>query len=229
MGKVEILFTFGCNTNTGCGDIGSPPFDFIQQLGHTVYAVQAVLDSDLFGEFFPQFNAKTGVLTRFEVINDEWLECFGGDMQDRALWNRAMISEGLATLDRAMARRLPGPFQIQAAINALHAQAETPDATDWPQIFLLYTRLEAFTPSPVVRLNRAVALAETGEIRAARCALDTMAVELDDYQPYHAAVADLARRDNDRTTAKAAYDRAIALSKNSQERDWLARRKAELR
>ena len=151
------------------------------------------------------------------------------DEQDRALWDRPMIAEGLVMLDRAMTRRLPGPFQIQAAINAIHTQADTPDATDWPQIFLLYTRLEALTPSPVVRLNRAVALAETGDIATARRALAAMADELSDYQPYHAAVADLARRDNDPATARAAYDQAIALSKSPQEKAWLTRRLARLR
>ena len=150
------------------------------------------------------------------------------DAQDHRLWDASMIEEGLATLDLAIARRLPGPFQIQAAISALHIQAETPDRTDWPQILLLYTRLEALTPTPVVRLNRAVALAETGELPAARRALAALASELDSYQPFHAATADLARRAGDTAAAKAAYDRAITLSKNDREQSWLAARKSEL-
>lgn len=150
------------------------------------------------------------------------------DAQDRAAWDRAMISEGLDLLDRAVQRRLPGPFQIQAAISALHAQAETPEATDWPQIYLLYTRLEALMPTPVVRLNRAVALAETGALAAARRALEDLAADLADYQPYHAARADLERRAGDTRTALAAYDRAIALSKNAQERDWLSAQRSAL-
>ncbi len=143
------------------------------------------------------------------------------ETQDRGLWDQSMIEAGLSTLDRAIARRLPGPFQIQAAISAIHVQAETPEAIDWPQIFLLYTRLEALTPSPVVRLNRAVALAETGDVATARRAMEAMADELGNYQPYHAALADLARRVGDKEAANAAYDRAITLSKNDRERQWL--------
>lgn len=150
------------------------------------------------------------------------------DAQDRGLWDQPMIDRGLAILDRAVARRLPGPFQIQAAISAIHAQARTPQDTDWPQILLLYTRLEALTPSPVVRLNRAVALAETGNIGAARRALADLSDALAHYQPYHAAVADLARRDGDRNAAVTAYDRAISLSKNDRERQWLADRKSRI-
>ena len=143
------------------------------------------------------------------------------DAQDRALWDRDMIAEGQALLDRAVARRLPGPFQIQAAISALHVQAETPDVTDWPQIFLLYDRLNALAPSPVIRLNRAVALAETGALDAARRDLDALSDVLAEYQPFHAARADLARRAGDAETANAAYARAIDLSK-SESRKGLA-------
>jgi RNA polymerase sigma-70 factor (ECF subfamily) len=143
--------------------------------------------------------------------------------QDRALWDRAMIAEGLAVLDIAVARRLPGPFQLQAAIGALHVQ----DDIDWPQIFLLYERLAAVAPSPVVLLNRAVALAETGALARARGDLDALADDLDGYQPFHAARADLARRAGDREAALAAYDRAIGMADNEADRAWLrARREA---
>ncbi len=150
------------------------------------------------------------------------------EAQDRALWDRAMIAEGLALLDIAVARRLPGPFQIQAAIGALHVQAETPEATDWPQILLLYDRLAALAPSPVVHLNRAVALAETGALDRARRALDALAGDLDGYQPFHAANADLARRAGDRAAARAAYDRAIAMSTGEADRAWLRARRESL-
>lgn len=150
------------------------------------------------------------------------------DRQNRAIWDHAMIKDGLAVLDRAVARRLPGPFQIQAAISALHVQAKSPVTTDWPQILLLYNRLVALTPSPVVQLNRAVALAETGALSDARRALDGLKSALCDYQPYHAAVADLARRDNDHAVAHDAYSQAIALSKNDSEKRWLETRRGEL-
>lgn len=148
--------------------------------------------------------------------------------QDRTLWNSAMIKDGLATLDQAVARRVPGPFQIQAAIGALHIQADTPETTDWAQIFLLYTRLEALTPSPVIRLNRAVALAETGALTQARHALDALATDLTGYQPFHAATAALARRDGDKKAAAQAYDQAIELSKNEGEKAWLTAKKNTL-
>lgn len=143
------------------------------------------------------------------------------ERQDRALWDGAFIDEGLRLLDRAVARRLPGPFQIQAAIGALHVQAETPEQVDWPQILLLYDRLLALAPSPVIALNRAVALAETGALAPARRDLADLAAPLARYQPYHAAAADFARRAGDTAAARAAYDTAIALSRNPGERDWL--------
>ena len=150
------------------------------------------------------------------------------DQQDRGLWDKAMINEGLAALDTAMARHLPGPFQIQAAISALHVRAQSTGETDWDQILLLYNRLEALTPSPVISLNRSVALAETGKLAAARRALDALEPQLSTYQPYHAARADLARRAGDISSAHHAYDTAIGLSTNARERAWLTAQKATL-
>ena len=139
-----------------------------------------------------------------------------------------MIDEGLTLLDIAVARRLPGPFQIQAAIGALHVRAETPEETDWTQIFLLYERLAALAPSPVVLLNRAVALAETGALVRARRELDALANDLDAYQPFHAARADFARREGDIDAARAAYDRAIDMASSKADRNWLAARRDSL-
>ena len=143
------------------------------------------------------------------------------DQQDRSLWAKALIDEGVSLLDLAVTRRLPGPFQIQAAISALHVQAPSAEEIDWPQILLLYDRLMSLSPSPVIALNRAVALAETGAIPQARCALGVLKPELSNYQPYHAAVADLARRAGDTATARAAYETAIDLSQSDGERSWL--------
>ncbi len=115
--------------------------------------------------------------------------------QDRARWDHDMIDEGLATLDRAMALGRPGPYQVQAAIAALHAQAPRPEDTDWPQIAALYGALAAMTPSPVVALNRAVAVAMAdGPERRARRSSDELAAELDGYHLFHSARADLLRR-----------------------------------
>ncbi len=144
--------------------------------------------------------------------------------QNHTDWERALIDEGLALLDIAVARRLPGPFQLQAAIGALHVQAESPSEIDWPQIMLLYDRLLALAPSPVVALNRAVALAETGALTIARRDLNALAAPLARYQPYHAAAAELARRAGDNDAARAAYAEAIRLSQNAGERSWLQAR-----
>ncbi|MGO4741696.1 RNA polymerase, partial [Bosea sp. 2KB_26] len=109
-------------------------------------------------------------------------------------------------LDRAMARRAPGPFQIKAAIAALHAQSEPPD---WPQIILLYDALLRMEPTPVVQLNRAVALAEAGALGAGLHALESLAPALLAYQPFHAAHAELLSRSGPTDAALAAFDRAI--------------------
>ena len=150
------------------------------------------------------------------------------DAQNRALWNRQMIDEGLALLDFAVARRLPGPFQLQAAISALHIQAETPADTDWSQILLLYNRLYALSPSPVIRLNRAIALAEADGLHAALRELEALQTDLADYQPYHAALAELSCRAGRNDTAELAYERAIDLSQSEAERNWLKNRRAKV-
>lgn len=128
--------------------------------------------------------------------------------QDRSLWDAVMLAEGLAILDVAVARRKPGPFQLKAAIAALH----TADTPDWPQIAALYARLLDHEPTPVVRLNHAVAVAESGDPTTALAALDTLALALDSYQPYHAARAELLFRAGNHAQSVQAYDRAIALS-----------------
>ena len=111
--------------------------------------------------------------------------------QNRALWNSAAIAEGVALTDRAMARSTPGPYQIKAAIAACHVQG---DAPDWPQIALLYASLLRMEPTPVVQLNRAVALAEAGQLDAALSILSALAGPLTDYQPFHAARAEYLAR-----------------------------------
>jgi RNA polymerase sigma-70 factor (ECF subfamily) len=152
------------------------------------------------------------------------------EAQDRAQWDAAEIAEGTALLARALAQRRPGPFQIQAAISALHAEAPTAAATDWPQIVALYTELEKHLPSPVVALNRAVAVGMAQGPLAGLMALDQrrLAAALDDYHWYHAARADLLRRAGYLAEARAAYTRALALCQNGAERSFLTRRLAEL-
>lgn len=159
----------------------------------------------------------------------------GGDLvlleeQDRAQWDRGAIAEGLALLDRALAMHRPGPYQIQAAISALHAQAPSAQDTDWAQIALLYEALASQTRSPVVELNRAVALAMADGPLRGLALLDQLGLgeRLGDYYLYHAARADLLRRAGRLDAAAASYARARELTHNAVERRFLERRLTEL-
>ncbi|MDM7931094.1 DUF6596 domain-containing protein [Tabrizicola sp.] len=145
--------------------------------------------------------------------------------QDRSRWNAAMLAEGQGLLDRAIARRRPGPFQLKAAIAALHSA----DAgSDWPQIAALYARLLAIEPTPVIRLNHAVALAEAGHLPVALRILADLSETLADYQPYHAARAEYLSRQGSHTEALQAYDRAIALATAPADQAFLQARRAAL-
>jgi RNA polymerase sigma-70 factor (ECF subfamily) len=144
--------------------------------------------------------------------------------QDRALWDHELIAEGQAIVRRCLRRNEPGAYQVQAAINAVHSDAASAAATDWRQILALYDQLLALTPSPVVALNRAVAVAEVDGPAAGLAAVD--ALDLDGYHLLHAIRADLLRRLGRRDEAARAYDEALALTENARERDFLRRRKA---
>ena len=149
------------------------------------------------------------------------------DEQDRARWDQAKIREGIAALDAALALFHPGPYQVQAAISALHAEATAPDATDWRQIAALYNTLVSMTPSPVVEVNRAVAVA-MAEGPAAGLALLHQIDGVEAFYPYHVARAELLRRTNQPEAAADAYRRALALCQNSAERAYLQRRLDQL-
>lgn len=150
--------------------------------------------------------------------------------QDRSLWDWAEIAEGLAVLERALALKDIGPYQLQATISALHAQAKRPDETDWTQIAALYTKLFEIMPSPVVLLNRAVAVAMAEGPHQGLRLLDTLEDHgvLNDYYLFHAARADLLRRTGWFDEAHAAYARALDLCQNRVERAFLERRLAEV-
>ena len=152
------------------------------------------------------------------------------DDQDRSRWDRAKIGEGRELVERALLARRPGPYQLQAAIAALHDEAETPGATDWPQIALLYRELMALAPSPVVELNLAVAVAMSDGPAVGLAMVDGLAADgrLDDYVYLHATRADLLRRLDRRSEAAAAYQRALRLASNAAERRFLERRLAEV-
>jgi RNA polymerase sigma-70 factor, ECF subfamily len=153
------------------------------------------------------------------------------DAQDRSLWDQDRIGDGLARLERAMRLRRPGEYQLQAAITALQIQAPDPDATDWAQIAELYGALARLNPSPVVELNRAVAVGLAGGPAAGLALLEPLLGDpaLARYQPLHAAQAELLSRAGDATAAARAYERAIALSANAVERAELERRLGALR
>ncbi|MGH2891997.1 MAG: RNA polymerase sigma factor [Solirubrobacteraceae bacterium] len=143
--------------------------------------------------------------------------------QDRTCWDRALIAEGQTLVRRCLARRQPGPYQIQAAINAVHSDAATAAETDWGQILTLYDQLTAVAPTPVVALNRAVAVAE---VQGPAAALPLLAeLNLDGYHLYHAIRGDLLARTGDAAGAAAAYDTATALTDNEAERASLRRRR----
>jgi len=148
------------------------------------------------------------------------------EAQDRSLWDHARIAEGERVLERALSFRRPGPYQLQAAIAALHAQAETAAETDWAQIEALYGELERATASPVVALNRAVAVAMSEGYERG---LELMGgLPLDGYHLYHSARADLLRRLDRREEAAAAYRRALELTASEPERRFLSRRLADV-
>jgi RNA polymerase sigma-70 factor, ECF subfamily len=139
--------------------------------------------------------------------------------QDRTGWDKAQIQEGQAILRRCLRRDQPGPYQLQAAINAVHADAPTLQQTDWPQILALYDQLLRLAPTPVVALNRAVVV---GEVRGPAAALALVEeLDLDGYHLFHATRADLLRRLGRHREAEAAYQRSAALTPSDAERDFL--------
>jgi len=150
----------------------------------------------------------------------------GGDLvlladQDRAMWDRGLIAEGQNIVRNCLRRNRPGPYQIQAAINAVHSDASTAAATDWRQILQLYDRLLTVTPTRVVALNRAVALAEVEGATAALAAVESL--DLGDYYLFHAVRADLLSRIGRNEEASSAYAAALELTSNAVERTFLER------
>ena len=150
--------------------------------------------------------------------------------QDRSLWDSVRVREGVLLVDRALLMRRPGSYEVQASVAALHAQAETPEQTDWRQIAALYDSLVALSPSPVVELNRAVAVAMADGAEQGLELIDRheLAVPLAQYRWFHSARADLLRRLERFHEASEAYRQALDLSSNASERKFLTRRLAEV-
>ena len=155
------------------------------------------------------------------------------DEQDRGAWNRDLVLEGHSLVRERIAAvagggQQPGRFQLLAAINAVHTAAPSARDTDWSQIVTLYDRLVRIDPSPIVRLNRAIAVAEVDGPDVALAEVDRLGETLDGYHAFHAALADLLRRVGRSAESRAAYDRAIQLAANPAERAYLSRRRDQL-
>jgi RNA polymerase sigma-70 factor (ECF subfamily) len=150
--------------------------------------------------------------------------------QDRSKWNREQIAEGVALVERALQSRRFGPYTVQAAIAAVHSEASNPASTDWSQIVALYDVLLRMGPSPVVELNRAVAVAMRDGPESGLKLIDAILVrgDLADYHLAHSARADLCRRLGRATDARISYKKALALTQQEPERRFLEKRLREL-
>jgi RNA polymerase sigma factor (sigma-70 family) len=194
-------------------------------------AAQAVALTRLLHRLMPREPEVLGLLallllheSRAATRFDGWGRLVRLAEQDRARWDKSLISEAVQLLDRALAIGEAGPYQVQAAIAALHAEAPDYERTDWAQIRLLYDRLQALTPSPVVLLNRAVATRYVIGPEAALAEITPLADELDSYRLFHALRAGLLTGLGLQEQARAARERALALAANPAERELLTRR-----
>jgi RNA polymerase sigma factor (sigma-70 family) len=194
-------------------------------------AAQAVALARLLHRLMPREPEVLGLLalmllheSRAATRFDGWGRLVRLADQERSRWNAALIAEATGLLDRALTQRASGPYQVQAAIAALHAEAPSYDRTDWRQIRLLYGRLQELTPSPVVLLNRAVATRYTDGPEAALAEITPLAAELDGYRLFHALRAGLLTGLGRDEEARQSSERALALAGNPAERELLARR-----
>jgi RNA polymerase sigma-70 factor (ECF subfamily) len=191
---------------------------------------QAIRLARLLAEVMPEHSDVLGLLALMLLTDSRRKARTGPDGslvlladQDRSLWDRQLIEEGQTLVRACLRRNLPGPYQVQAAINAVHADALTAGETDWGQILRLYDQLLALAPSPVVALNRAVAVAEVDGPHAALALVDRL--DLGHYHLFHATRATLLQRLGRSTHAAEAYTAALALTSNAEERRFLEGRR----
>jgi RNA polymerase sigma-70 factor (ECF subfamily) len=220
---VYLVFNEGCAVSSG------------DRLGRPDLVAEAVRLGRLLVELMPDEPEALGLLALMLLVESRGgarTAADGGlvplDEQDRGAWDRELVAEGQDLVRRCLRRGRPGPYQIQAAINAVHSEARFVAATDWRQILRLYDQLLVVAPSPVAELNRAVAL---GEVEGPARALDAVAglgQTLDGYHAFHAVRADLLRRLGRRADAARAYEAAIARTDNEAERRFLRRRRDTL-
>ncbi len=215
---VYLIFNEGYTASSG------------QDLVRDDLCAEAIRLGRLLGELMPDESEVWGLLALMLLIQSRRAARTGpaGDLvlladQDRGCWDRALIAEGQAIVRRCLARNQPGPYQIQAAINAVHSDAPTAADTDWEQILTLYDQLGALAPSPIAAVHRAVALAEVHGPDQALAALAEL--DLASYHLLHAVRGDLLSRLGRNAEATLAYDEAIARTGNDAERDALVRRR----
>jgi RNA polymerase sigma-70 factor, ECF subfamily len=223
LAAIYLIFTEGHTATTG------------EQLARADLAVEAVRLGRVLVDLMPDEPEALGLLALMLLTESRRAArvAFDGSMvrlseQDRTLWDRSLIAEGHALVRACLRRNRPGPFQIQAAIAAVHADAASAERTDWAQIVVLYDQLHAVRPTAVVELNRAVAIGEQFGAEAGLRALESIdAGSLDAYQPFHATRADLLARVGRVADARTAYDRAIELTTNPAELVFLETRRSE--
>jgi len=222
LAAVYLIFNEGYSATSGNALIRAELCDEALRLGR------------LLVELLPEESETLGLLALMLLIDarrDARIDESGAFVrlaeQDRAEWDRARIEEGQALLRVCVARNRPGAYQLQAAINAVHSDAASAADTDWPQILALYEQLFAIMPSPVVALNRAIAIAEVESAERGLELVDDL--DLERYHLYHAVRADLLRRLGRDADAAAAYQAAIARCDNSREKDFLQRQCDALR
>ena len=205
-----------------------------EELVRSDLCAEAIRLARLLGELMPDEPEAIGLLALLLLTESRHHARTNGDGsmvllgdQDRSLWDRSLIEEGQALVKACLRRNRPGPYQIQAAIAAVHSDAADADDTDWSQILQLYDQLSALVSSPVVALNRAVAVAETRGVAEALDLLEDL--DLDRYHLYHATRAELLGRIGRLEEADRAYGRAIALTSNPAERRLLEEKRANRR
>ena len=221
LAAILLVFTEGHTATTG------------DALTRTDLADEAIRLGRVLVELMPDEPEATGLLALMLLTDARRAARLGPDGgmvrlvdQDRSLWDRERIAEGHDLVRACLRRGRPGPYQIQATIAAVHADSARTGTTDWGQIVAAYDQLAVFRDDPIVRLNRAVAIAERDGPLGGLAALDDLDAErLADYQPYHAARADLLGRAGRQDAAAEAYDRAIALTTNPVEAAFLTHRK----
>ena len=197
-------------------------------------ATEAIRLGRIVAELMPREPEAIGLLALMLLIHARRQARVGADgslvllaEQDRSLWDRARVAEGQDLVRRCLTINRPGPYQLQAAIQAVHSDSDRAQETDWWQILQLYNQLMVVAPSQVIELNRAVALAEVEGPDAALGLIDTL--NLEGYYLYHSIRADLLRRRGRDAEAALAYERALALTDNRAEREFLGRRLREVR